>query len=266
MSTTEPNDFEETHEAPVDDLFRAAPEPVTLLRDVDDDEAPAVMSGHFAVFDEWTEIDSFFEGRFMERIAPGAFTKTMTENRANMKVLFQHGRDPMVGDKPLGPIVDLEEDKRGARYDVSLLDTSYNRDLIPGLEAGQYGSSFRFKVVRDDWNREPAKSRANPEKLPERTLLELRVMEFGPVTFPAYAGANAGMRSLTDKFVLERQLAGDVIEMLEERVEAALRERIAHAPSFGSAASTTASTPGRRPTSRGTITTLRRKAPPWRLP
>ena len=30
------------------------------------------MSGHFAVFDQWTEINSVFEGRFMERIARGA--------------------------------------------------------------------------------------------------------------------------------------------------------------------------------------------------
>ena len=29
---------------------------------------------------------------------------------------------------------------------------------------------------------------------------EVRMQEFGPVTFPAYEGASAGMRSLTDRF------------------------------------------------------------------
>jgi HK97 family phage prohead protease len=83
----------------------------------------------------------------MERIAPGAFTKTFRENKNNMAVLFQHGRDPQIGDKVLGPILVLHEDNRGAYYEVPLIDTSYNRDLIAGLEANLYGASFRFKVI-----------------------------------------------------------------------------------------------------------------------
>jgi hypothetical protein len=50
------------------------------------------LFGHFAVFNEWTEIDSMFEGHFLERIAPGAFKKTFREQQ--QKVLFQHGQDP----------------------------------------------------------------------------------------------------------------------------------------------------------------------------
>ena len=49
-----------------------------------------------------------------------------------MRVLFEHGMDPQIGNKVLGPIEDLGEDKRGAYYTVPLLDTSYNRDLAPG--------------------------------------------------------------------------------------------------------------------------------------
>ena len=45
----------------------------------------------------WAEIESVAEGHFMERFAPGAFRKTFTENRDNIKVLFQHGRDNDVG-------------------------------------------------------------------------------------------------------------------------------------------------------------------------
>jgi len=30
--------------------------------------------------------------------------------------------------------------------------------------------------------------------------------EFGPVTYPAYAGATAGMRSLTDRFAVDAHL------------------------------------------------------------
>jgi hypothetical protein len=166
------------------------------------------MIGHFAVFNRWTEIDSMWEGRFMERMAPGAFTKTFRENRDGMRVLFQHGRDPQIAYKPLGPIRDLAEDDFGAGYNVDLLDTSYNRDLIPGLQAGQYGASFRFSVLREDLVMEPKRSDYNPDGIPERTVREARVSEFGPVTFPAYQDATAGMRSLTDEDLIER-LAND---------------------------------------------------------
>jgi hypothetical protein len=118
-----------------------------------------------------------------------------------MRVLFQHGKDPQIGDKVLGPIRELQTDETGVRYEVPLLDTSYNRDLIPGLEAGLYGASFRFQVVQEDFVSKPKRSESNPHGIPERTITEMRVREFGPVTFPAYAGATAGLRSLTDEFL-----------------------------------------------------------------
>lgn len=163
-----------------------------------------MLTGHFARFNEWTTINSIWEGRFVERLAPGAFKKTIQENRDNIRVLFQHGRDPQVGDKPLGTIEALREDGDGAYYEVRMLDTSYNQDLLPGLRAGLYGASFRMRVVREDIVKDPAPSDYNPEGLPERTIREVQVQEFGPVTFPAYDGATAGVRSLTDDVMLAR--------------------------------------------------------------
>lgn len=153
------------------------------------------LTGYFAVFNQWAEIDSVQEGHFMERIAPGAFRNTLASDP--IRVLFQHGKDPQIGDKVLGPISVLEEDAQGARFEVPLLDTSYNRDLLPGLRAGLYGSSFRFSVAKQDFNHRAKASDYNPDGLPERTIQEARVFEFGPVTFPAYPGATAGLRSLT---------------------------------------------------------------------
>lgn len=172
------------------------------------DGAMPTMTGHFAVFNQWSEISSMWEGDFMERIAPGSFTKTFKENRANMRVTLNHGGDPVAGDKPLGPITELHEDETGAYYEVPLLDTSYNRDILPGLQAGLYGASFRFRVMKEEFQDNPKRSDYNPHGLPERTIKEASVEEFGPVTFPAYTGASAGVRSLTDDFIV-RQLMGD---------------------------------------------------------
>ncbi len=163
-----------------------------------------VLCGYLGVFNEWTEIRSKHEGHFMERVAPSAFKRTFEIGRRSMRVCLDHGTDPTVGNKPLGPITMLEEHDRGAYYEVPLLDTSYNRDLIPALEAGLYGSSFRFSVMRDDFNPRPRASDANPDGLPERTILEAKVREFGPVSFPAYGGATAGIRSITDEMIFRR--------------------------------------------------------------
>lgn len=164
-----------------------------------DGGAPS-MVGHFSVFNRWYEIDSIFEGRFLERVAPGAFTKTFSERAADIKVLFQHGMDFQVGDKVLGQTQELTEDSVGAFYEVELFDTTYNADLLPGLRAGVYGSSFRFRVTKDEWANEPEPSDHNPNGIPERTIREVNVFEFGPVTFPANPEATAGVRSMTDAF------------------------------------------------------------------
>jgi phage head maturation protease len=199
---------------PRENLYRINPD-IALTRA--EGAAMPTLTGHFAVWDQWTEIRSAYEGNFMERFSEKSMTKTLSENTP--KVLFQHGKDPQIGDKVLGPVSRVEPDATGAFYEVPLLDTSYNRDLVPGLEAGLYGASFRFSVLQEDVNKKPARSDANPRGIPERTVTEARVMEFGPVTFPAYANATAGVRSITDEFLIANLLADDgMVERLAQAV------------------------------------------------
>lgn len=211
-----------TARPPRDNLFRAVMPGIELVRADGDGDSGPVMVGHFSVFNQWTEINSLWEGNFLERFAPGAFRKTIREQRDRMRVLFQHGMDMQIGDKPLGPIRELREDDEGAYYEVPLLDAPYVRDdILPGLEAGLYGASFRFRVMREEIVDEPDPSDDNPKGLPERTVKEAEVREFGPVTFPAYAGASAGVRSLTDDFMM-RAFAQDperARAMLEQAVQ-----------------------------------------------
>lgn len=203
---------------PDEEALRSAP-PVTLdvpvcraldqsvvMRADDDTEAAGLgtMVGHFSLFDSEYEINSWFEGNFIERIAPGAFKRTM-KNRSGetpIRVLLEHGFDPTVGDKPLGVPAVLEERDGGGYHETPLLDTSYNRDLAPALAAGAYGQSFRFQVLRDEWDEEPEPSDSNPKGLPERTIKEVRIIEIGPTVFPASPATNGttGLRSTTDAF------------------------------------------------------------------
>jgi HK97 family phage prohead protease len=157
-----------------------------------------LLTGQFARFSEWTEINNSREGRFLERIAPGAFTRTMKQDRPRMRILFQHGADPMIGDKPIAALELLGEDQRGGFFGGYLFPVEYALQLVPALRAGQLGSSFRFAVIREQRDDRPRRSDYNPEGLPERTIREAQVFEMGPVTFPAYSGTTAGVRAGTD--------------------------------------------------------------------
>lgn len=187
----------------------------------DDAGTQGTLFGYFSTFNQWYEIDSWWEGRFMECVLPGAFADTIANDRSSMRVLYDHGMDFNMGNKPLGAIQVLREDEKGAYYEVGLYDTDYNRgwlvpvlrgQMLSGEESGDsgLGASFRFEVLEDQWNLKPKVSKRNPDGLPERKIVRSRVYEFGPVTFPANggeAGASAGVRSLSDLF--QSRLAHD---------------------------------------------------------
>lgn len=173
--------------------------------DATQDGRLATLVVDFSRFDTWYEIDSFWEGRFLERTKRGSFKKTITQNGAALRVLFNHGMDRSVGSKVLGVPEVLEERRDSPHLEAGLLDTSYNRDLLPGLRAGAYGSSFMFEVLGEQWVHEPARSDHNPDGVPERTITEVRLMEAGPVTWPANPDATAGVRCGTDWYAEQIQ-------------------------------------------------------------
>lgn len=195
---------------PVDNLVRAwaSPGAVTLRTKTGEggpgaDNGGSTMFGHFAVFDQWTEIHSYFEGDFLERIAPGAFGDTFRAKAGQIRVLYDHGQDPSVGSKPLGSPDILREDANGAYYEVSLFrpEAVGGFDVKPALSAKQLGASFRFKVIGEEWVTRSEATKDNPSKLDERTITKVDLYEFGPVTFPAYPHASAGLRSRSDEFM-----------------------------------------------------------------
>jgi len=166
--------------APRDDLIRMLELPAAQLefRAAGDDDSGTLgtLTGYAAVFNSPTVIDSW-EGKFLETIAPGAFRDTLKKNGERVKVLFNHGFDPSIGDKPLGKPAVMREDRTGLYVEVPLDDTSYNRDLVASLRSEALdGQSFRFSVNREEW-KEPADTKS----LPERTIKAVTLFEFGPV-------------------------------------------------------------------------------------
>ena len=118
------------------------------------------LSGTFSVFDTWQEIRE--AGLvFMERIAPNAFAKTIRENRDQVPILFSHGKDPAIGAQLLGALRSLSVDNRGAHYTVDLFP-GVPPLLEAGLKEGRYGSSFRARVIQEEFSPRPGRSPYNP--------------------------------------------------------------------------------------------------------
>lgn len=178
-----------------------------------------LMKGHFLVWDTWTEINSWYEGRFLERISRGSLKKSIRENRSRIRCMYEHGLDWAIDGKPLGRIVTLAEDEVGGYAEVELVDAAHVRDYVqPMLEAGLLGASFRANVLKEVWDKQPAKSDHNPDGLPECTIKELRLWEFGPVVVGAYDDPGFTVEELADDeaaravsdprgWLMDRQLA-----------------------------------------------------------
>ena len=167
------------------------------------DESGQKIGGYGAVFNSETVIG----GEFRERIAPGAFAKSIG---GDVRSYFNHNSALILGRTKSGTLR-LKEDERGLHYEVDLPDTQAGRDLRVSMARGDVdGSSFAFRVKKDVWEM--------GEDMPLRTIQEIELFEVGPVTDPAYEDATAALRSLDDERG-KRELA--------ERNAAAAKARIA---------------------------------------
>lgn len=144
------------------------------------------LVGYASVFNY--PIDSGVRGHEQTTyVRPGAFTKTLKENPGQVQVLLNHGQDPQVGMKPLGVPEVMRQDKHGLYVEVPLDPTSYNDDIIVSLSSGALRAmSIQFETTQEDYN----------EERTERYIQQVKLYEFGPVTFPANEAAAASLHSL----------------------------------------------------------------------
>lgn len=140
------------------------------------------MGGHAAKFDVLSED----LGGFRERIAPGAFAKTIQS--ADVRALFNHDVNLVLGRNKAGTLR-LAEDTAGLAYEIDPPDTQFARDLAVSMKRGDVNqSSFGFYTLADKW------AKLDGEWI--RTLLEVDLFDVSPVTYPAYPQTDAGVRAL----------------------------------------------------------------------
>lgn len=147
------------------------------------DQAKPRFTGYAAVFNSTTEL----WGGFFERVAPGAFAKSIKAD--DIRALWNHNSDHLLGRTKAGTLI-LEEDSRGLRYEIIRPETSLARDLEVLIKRGDVTqSSFGFNIV------EQALKYDKPNDSVTRTLVEVRLFDVSPVTFPAYESTEVHVRA-----------------------------------------------------------------------
>jgi HK97 family phage prohead protease len=177
---------------------------VALERRFVSTEVPVIAAGVAIPWNEWSHIYDK-AGEFMEMFTPGAFDRSIAENASKLRVLYNHGRDPSIGLKPIARITELRDDGKGLRFQAEMLDADYAQQLVPALRADQLGASVAFRYEVIDSTAYPKPSFHNPVALPERVVRQATLHEFSLVTFPSYAGAKVTARAETARRYTRRR-------------------------------------------------------------
>ncbi len=136
------------------------------------------LSGYAASYNDPTAI-----GGFIERIAPGAFTKSLASGR-DVLALLDHRADVLLGRTRSGSLK-LSEDAKGLRFELALPDTAAARDVIALAERGDLGGmSFGFVATDEAWS-------GDTRELRQVELYEISVVQ----SWPAYQSTEINLRS-----------------------------------------------------------------------
>jgi len=185
--------------------------------------------GYAAVFNSRTAIGNPLRWGFYEEIAPGTFTKTISEGDA--RFLLDHDSYYVVSRVSAGTLL-LAQDAHGLPVDSALdPELSYVRDLKANIRNKNItGMSFGFYVIKDDWTTETVEtSDGQTAEVEVRRILEARLIEVSAVTFPAYEDTEAELASVASALVrrgsveaIERRAAWrpslrDLLPLVDER-------------------------------------------------
>lgn len=161
------------------------------------EDGPGTLEGYAAVFhsegDPGTEYKLWDDPSFMavERVARGAFSRAIKDGD-DVRGLVNHNADLVIGRTAAGTLR-LVEDERGLRFEDDLPDTTVGRDLATVVGRGDVsGCSFGFVVEQESWREEEL---PDGKRVATRTIESVRLLDVGPVTYPAYASTEVGGRS-----------------------------------------------------------------------
>jgi hypothetical protein len=163
---------------------RTLPEFPELVTRADSDDPDIIrITGYGSVFNKPYKVWGVAES-----IAPGAFSKTLTEN-PDIRGMFNHDPSYLLGRTKSGTM-DVAEDDKGLRYEIRASAKNPQSvavaDMIRRKDVD--GSSIAFYVVKDEWERD------KDQRPIKRTIREVELIETGPVTMPASPATSAKVK------------------------------------------------------------------------
>ena len=170
------------------------------------------VTGYAALFNSPSE-----DMGFIEIIEAGAFGEAI--GTSDIRALFNHDPNQILARTASGTLR-VEEDDKGLRYEFSLPDTTYGRDLAVMLARGDVNqSSFAFTVKEQAW--ETKKDKEGNATYTRRIKKMERLYDVSPVTYPAYADTTVALRSMP--------VVAEIPEKEEETSEKSHRTRLLEA-------------------------------------
>lgn len=152
---------------------------------------PPRIVGYAATFNSPSKPLKTDKGKtFVETIAPGAFTRALTDGR-DIAALVGHQPNHIVARTSAGKMA-LKQDEKGLAFDLTPPDTTRARDLLTDIEHGNIrGMSFGFgdDGTQDAWAK-------GADGTPNRTLKDIDLREISFTPFPAYNDTSVGVRSV----------------------------------------------------------------------
>lgn len=175
-------------------FISATAAPVKLSKRADGDGKD--ITGYGAVYYDGTEATEYLlweysDMRCIERIMAGCFNRAIAESQ-DVRGLFNHDPNQILGRTAAGTMT-LVSDKRGLKYDIDPGNTTVAKDVMEHLARGDVtGSSFSFDIKKQT----TTEIEENGRTTIIRQIEDVNLYDCGPVTFPAYVGTEAGLRSM----------------------------------------------------------------------
>lgn len=130
---------------------------------------------------------------FRETILPGAGKKSI--NDGDIVLLDNHEHRLPLARMSAGTL-EMKDGSDGGDWVATPANTSYAKDVVQNVRAGNYGGcSFGFEVIRDKWTDDQGNP-ADPTNGTNREIQEMKVHEISVCTFPAYSATSVSSRAM----------------------------------------------------------------------
>lgn len=170
----------------------------------------AVLDGYVNVVDRESKPIPSVKGKFIEKIKPGAFQRSL-EKRANVDLLLNHDKNRKLGSTSEGNL-ELFEDNIGLRAictvtDPDVIDKAKNKELR-GWSFGFYAEKDKLESVENGYERRIVE---------ELDLFEVSIVD--NTKNPAYAGTSIEMRDDNEVFIENRTTEFKAVTVHEKKEE-----------------------------------------------